>query len=58
MDSIGEELKRELDPKKKKCVVCEDNIAEYCIKGSTKDCYCTECATENFSSLDYLEKLE
>jgi len=40
----------------KKCMICEED-AKFCIKGSS-ECYCKECAKENFSDLDLLQKLE
>ncbi|MBN2367727.1 hypothetical protein JXC34_01815 [Candidatus Woesearchaeota archaeon] len=41
----------------RKCILCEEREAEYCIKGLIKDCYCKECALEQFSDLGLLEKI-
>ncbi len=56
MDSIIDEFRKEIE-KGKICIVCEEKPALFCIRGSPKDCYCTECANENFGSIDYLERL-
>ena len=40
----------------KKCTICGDP-AEFCIKDSS-ECYCHECAQENFSDLSLLQKVE
>jgi hypothetical protein len=40
----------------KKCIVCGEP-AQYSIKG-TSDYYCEECAIENFSDLELLQKVE
>lgn len=40
----------------KKCIICEDE-AKFCIK-NTSDYYCEECAQENFSDIDLLQKVE
>jgi len=40
----------------KKCIVCDDP-AVFSIRG-TSDYYCEECAKENFSDLELLEKVE
>jgi len=40
----------------KKCIIC-GNQAEFCIKGSS-ECYCPECAEEQFGDLDMLIKIE
>lgn len=41
----------------KKCIICAAE-AVLCVKGMTNDCYCQECAEENFADLSYLEKIE
>jgi hypothetical protein len=40
----------------KKCIICGVE-AKFCIK-DTSDFYCEECAKENFSEIELLEKLE
>ncbi|MBW3003319.1 hypothetical protein KY328_01290 [Candidatus Woesearchaeota archaeon] len=40
----------------KKCIICGEE-GQFCIKGSN-ECYCEECAKENFSDLTYLQKVE
>ncbi len=40
----------------KKCIICDEE-AKLCIKGSN-DCYCEECANENFGDISYLVKVE
>ena len=40
----------------KKCIICEDD-AQFCIK-NTSDFYCYECAQENFSDIELLQKVE
>ena len=40
----------------KKCIICGDH-AVYIIKDSS-DFYCPNCATENFSDVELLEKIE
>ena len=40
----------------KKCIICGDE-AVYRIK-DTSDFYCTDCAVENFSDIDLLQKVE
>ena len=61
MDSIITDVKSAIKEKefskKKICIVCEENEAEYCIKGIKKNCYCSECAVEQFGEVDVLEKL-
>ena len=42
--------------KSKRCTLC-DAEANYCIKGSS-ECYCEECAVENFGDITYLIKVE
>ncbi|MBN1385570.1 hypothetical protein JW968_01170 [Candidatus Woesearchaeota archaeon] len=42
----------------KKCIICEEEEAVYCIKGMPNQCYCEECAKEQFSDLGILEKLD
>ncbi len=42
--------------KSKRCTLC-DAEAKYCIKGSS-ECYCEECAIENFGDITYLIKVE
>ena len=39
-----------------KCIVCEEPAA-YCIR-RTSDFYCYDCAVENFSDIEGLEKLD
>lgn len=41
----------------KKCIICNHKEAEFCIKNSS-EYYCSECASENFSDLSYLHKVE
>lgn len=40
----------------KKCIICGAE-AKFCIKG-TSDCYCQECAEDNFSDISMLVKVE
>lgn len=40
----------------KKCIICE-NPAELCIKDSS-ECYCIECAKDQFEDTSYLVKVE
>ena len=40
----------------KKCIICGEE-AIFCIKGSN-ECYCEECAKENFNDLSYLQRIE
>ncbi|MFA5142366.1 MAG: hypothetical protein WC471_05340 [Candidatus Woesearchaeota archaeon] len=40
----------------KKCIIC-DKEAELCIKDSS-ECYCTECAKEQFEDTSYLVNVE
>ena len=40
----------------KKCIVCGKE-AKFCIKDCA-ECYCEECAKENFSDLSYLQRIE
>ncbi len=40
----------------KKCIICSKE-AEFIIKDSN-ECYCKECASEHFSDLSYLQKIE
>jgi len=40
----------------KKCIICNEE-AKYKIK-DTSDCYCQECAEENFADLTVLVKVE
>jgi len=40
----------------KKCILCGEP-AEYCVKGSS-ECYCKECAENQFGDVDYLVKVE
>ena len=42
--------------KSKRCILC-DAEAKYCIKGSS-ECYCEECAIENFGDITYLVKVD
>ncbi|MBU0758015.1 MAG: hypothetical protein KKF44_08135 [Nanoarchaeota archaeon] len=56
MDSITKEVISDVIQKKRKCIFCEEEMAEFYIKGAPKDRYCKECALEHFSSLDCLEK--
>jgi hypothetical protein len=39
----------------KKCIICSKD-AVYCIKNSS-ECYCSECAEENFDDVSCLTKL-
>jgi hypothetical protein len=39
----------------KKCIICNKD-AEYCIKNSS-ECYCKDCAEENFSDISCLTKM-
>lgn len=39
------------------CFVCEENKAEYCIKGEPEDAYCKDCAIDAFGDLDCVVKL-
>lgn len=40
----------------KKCIICNDE-AKFTIKGSS-EYYCNECAEENFSDIDLLQKMD
>lgn len=40
----------------KKCIICKED-AILAVKG-TSDCYCRDCAEENFDDLSYLEKID
>ena len=40
----------------KKCIICND-LAKFVIKGSS-EYYCNECAEENFSDIDLLQKID
>lgn len=40
----------------KKCIIC-GNEAEFCVKNSS-ECYCQNCAEEQFGDLDLLVKVE
>ena len=40
------------------CIICEKKTAKFFIKGVSKYCYCRECAEEQFSDLDLLEKID
>lgn len=40
----------------KKCIIC-NGPAEFCIKDSS-ECYCSDCAKEQFSDLSFLIKVE
>lgn len=40
----------------KKCIIC-GNPAQFCVKSSS-ECYCPECAEEQFGDLDLLVKIE
>lgn len=42
---------------RKKCMIC-GRPAAYCIKGKPSDCYCEECAVEQFGDVAYLVKVE
>jgi hypothetical protein len=54
-----EELeKRMMNFEEKICFICEKESAKFCIKGRPQDCYCKECAIDNFGSIDYLEVLK
>ena len=47
-----------MEPSEEKvCFICDKKPAKFCIKGRLKDCYCEECAVDNFGSVDYLERL-
>lgn len=41
----------------KKCIICEEKEAKYCIKDSN-ECYCEECAEEHFADISMLVKVE
>ena len=41
----------------KKCIVC-DSKAKFFIKDNPNDCYCEDCANDQFEDLSYLEKIE
>lgn len=41
----------------KKCIICEENEAEYKIKDSS-EVYCKECAIEHFGDISMLVKVE
>jgi hypothetical protein len=41
----------------KKCVICQVNDADYCVKG-TNECYCQNCGREHFGDLGLLVKIE
>ncbi|MBN2421801.1 hypothetical protein JXB41_01125 [Candidatus Woesearchaeota archaeon] len=56
MDSIIDEFKKEITPQQKKCMLCEEREAHYFVKGSPHNCYCKDCALEQFPALDYLEE--
>ncbi len=56
MDSLISEVKNST-LSKKVCFVCEKNEAKFCIKGVPNNCYCKDCAKEQFSDLSLLEKL-
>ena len=43
--------------KERQCIVCEEKTALFCVKGIPKDCYCKDCAEEQFGELEMLEKL-
>ncbi len=38
-------------------MIC-DEPAAYCIKGKPSDCYCQDCAVEQFGDVTYLVKVE
>jgi hypothetical protein len=60
MDSFVSDAKasvKENRLKKRLCALCEINSAEFCIRGLEKDCYCRQCAEEQFGDLELLEKL-
>jgi hypothetical protein len=41
----------------KKCIICNKEEAQYNIKDCS-ECYCEECAMENFGDLSCLTKLD
>ncbi len=41
----------------KKCIICDEAEAIYCIKG-TSDFYCEACAIDNFGDIALLVKVE
>jgi len=57
MDSLVSEVKQYIEQKVKICAICEDKEAKFCVKGLKKNCYCKDCALEQFGDLGLLEKL-
>lgn len=60
MDSIIDDVKSAAaskPAKKSLCIICEEKHAEFCIRGLPRDCYCRECAIEQFGDVDVLERL-
>ncbi|MGV8150686.1 MAG: hypothetical protein ACP5NV_03090 [Candidatus Woesearchaeota archaeon] len=59
--NVKREVKKELTKikketqKDKKCTICQ-GVAKYFLKG-TNHSYCKNCALENFSDLEYLQKI-
>jgi|SaaInlLV_10m_DNA_3_1039740.scaffolds.fasta_scaffold39827_2 hypothetical protein len=39
------------------CIICENNNANYCIKGMDNYSYCKECALQQFSDVSLLQRL-
>ena len=39
------------------CIICEENTSKFCIRGINKNCYCEECAMNQFGDLGLLEKI-
>jgi len=56
MDSIVSAVKKVFG-KNRRCIVCEERMAEFCVKGVKNTCYCKECAQEQFGDLGLLEEL-
>ena len=62
MDEMTNNLIKEVKSAEKKsapirlCFVCEENKAEYYIKGEPEDAYCKECAEDAFGDVECLVK--
>ena len=57
MDSLVSEVKKTIKQKTKLCLICEEKEAKFCVKGIKKNCYCKDCALQQFGDLGLLEKL-
>ena len=57
MDSLVSEVKQTIKQKTKLCLICEEKEAKFCVKGIKKNCYCKDCALQQFGDLGLLEKL-